>query len=351
MNLVNEMLNKLPVEVWKNKDFKWLDPAVGMGNFPIAVYLRLMESLTDIIEDKAERKKHILENMLYMCELNKKNVFVCKQIFDINNEYKLNIYEGDSLKLDYKKEFGVDKFDIVLGNPPYNEELTKVGAKPLYNKFIEFYVEKCKLLMFITPSRWFAGGKGLDKFRTMMLNRNDIVFIKHFDDACKIFGNKVSIEGGVNYFLINTSYNGLCNYNGSNLKLNTYDIILDNKYYNVVNKLLNYDKITKYYISQDHYKIQTNDKRLIDEYREGWMKCYVSQQKGFIKYIDKRDISKDISAYKVITARANGKYKCFGNIFIGYPNEVHTKSYISFNVNNEHEAKSLISRFLFFDLL
>ena len=32
-----------------------------------------------------------------------------------------------------------------------------------------------------------------------------------------------------------------------------------------------------------------------------------------------------------------------GNIFIGYPNEVHTKSYISFNVNSENEAKSLLS--------
>ena len=46
-----------------------------MGNYPVAVYLRLMKSLD--IEDKQERKKHILENMLYMCELNKKNVLIC----------------------------------------------------------------------------------------------------------------------------------------------------------------------------------------------------------------------------------------------------------------------------------
>ena len=42
MILVNEMLDKLPKEVWKNKNLKWLDPATGMGNFPIAVYLRLI---------------------------------------------------------------------------------------------------------------------------------------------------------------------------------------------------------------------------------------------------------------------------------------------------------------------
>ena len=45
----------------------------------------------------------------------------------------------------------------------------------------------------------------------------------------------------------------------------------------------------------------------------------------------------------MITARANGKSGCFGNTFIGNPNEVHTKSYISFNVQSEDEAKSLVS--------
>ena len=108
MKLVNEMLDKLDEyykkkhnkSIFEEKNFKWFDPANGMGNFPIAVYLRLMNGLKDIIKDEKERKKHILENMLYMSELNKKNVYVCRQIFDINNEYKLNLHNGDSLKLD-----------------------------------------------------------------------------------------------------------------------------------------------------------------------------------------------------------------------------------------------------------
>jgi len=72
MKLVNEMLDKLPDFVWTDKTLTWLDPAAGMGNFPIAVYLRLMRGLKSVIKSKLERKKHILENMLYMCELNKK---------------------------------------------------------------------------------------------------------------------------------------------------------------------------------------------------------------------------------------------------------------------------------------
>ena len=145
MILVNEMLDKLPKEIWKTKNLKWLDPATGMGNFPIAVYLRLMDGLEDEIKDIKTRKKHILENMLYMCELNKKNVLVCNQIFDINNEYKLNLYEGDTLEFKPFEIFKVKQFDVILGNPPYNKGGIRshtgkqLGEKneTIWTKFIE----------------------------------------------------------------------------------------------------------------------------------------------------------------------------------------------------------------------
>jgi hypothetical protein len=153
MNLVNEMLDKLPKNVWTNKKLKWFDPASGMGNFPIAVYLRLMDGLKDKIKDEKKRKKHILEKMIYMSELNKKNVFVCKQIFDINDEYKLNLYEGDSLKADFNKIFNIDYFDIILGNPPYQDS-NATGDNKLYLDFTKKSLNLLMingLLLFITP--------------------------------------------------------------------------------------------------------------------------------------------------------------------------------------------------------
>ena len=66
-----------------------------------------MKTLKESIPNKQKRKKHILEKMIYMSELNKKNVLVCKQIFDINDEYQLNLYNGDSLQLEPKDEWGV----------------------------------------------------------------------------------------------------------------------------------------------------------------------------------------------------------------------------------------------------
>jgi hypothetical protein len=342
MKIVNEMLDELPKEIWTNKKLKWYDPASGMGNYPIAIYLRLMKSLRDVIEDDSERKKHILENMLYMSELNKKNVMVCRQIFDINNEYKLNIYCGDSLDIDIRQIFGVKRFDIVIGNPPYNEEFTKAGAKPLYNKFIEYYVSKCNMLSFIVPSRWFSGGKGLDKFRGMMLSRTDIVYIKHFEDATKIFGNLVDIKGGVNYFLIDNRYNDMCNFNGTYMNLDKYDIFCNNVYYNIIDKLCEYESINTLYIGR-YFGIESNDKRLSDNKNDVHdIKCYVSKQKGFIKYIDRKEINKEYEFYKVITTEASYKGKSgFGNTFIGKINEVHTGSYVSFRVNNKTQAESL----------
>ncbi|MEK6832903.1 MAG: hypothetical protein AABY32_02555 [Nanoarchaeota archaeon] len=73
--LVEEMLDKLPKEVWNNKDLKWLDPACGTCNFHLAIKERLMEGLKDIIIDRDEREKHILENMIYGVDTREKCYF------------------------------------------------------------------------------------------------------------------------------------------------------------------------------------------------------------------------------------------------------------------------------------
>lgn len=153
IKLINEMLDKLPIDVWYNKNLKWLDPCSGMGNFPIAIYLRLNETLKEQIPNDADRKKHILNNMLYMCEINKKNVLITKQIFDVNNDFDINIYNGDSLTLNYIQYFNIDKFDIIVGNPPYHMPNSS-GDNKLYLSFTKLCINLLKvngLLLFITP--------------------------------------------------------------------------------------------------------------------------------------------------------------------------------------------------------
>ena len=340
--LRTEMIDKIPSDFWKTPK-KVFEPCSGKGGFLIDIVDKFMNGLKEVIEDDEERYKIIVEECLYYSDINKQNIFIANLLLDPYNKYKLNSNEGDTLKLNIKEKWMIEGFDLVIGNPPYNEELKESGGKPLYNVFIDFLLPDTKLLSFIIPSRWFSGGKGLDKFRERMLKRKDIVYIKHFKDSKKIFGSIVDIEGGVNYFLIDKSYNGLCNYNDELLNLDEYDIIVENKFKSIIKKLENYEKITTLYRGQGYYNITTNDVRLINDFKENTLKCYVSQQKGFIKYIDKKEINKKFDNYKVITARANGKNNCLGNIFIGIPNEICNQSYISFNVNNEIEAKSLLS--------
>ena len=195
MSLVNEMLDKLPVHVWTDPNLKWLDPCVGMGNFMIAVYLRLIESLT-IIKDINKRKKHILENMLYMVELNKKNVYITKQIFDINNEYKLNIACSDSLTLNYVKRFKMDTFDIIVGNPPYNKNSIGTGNS-IWQLFVEMSLErllsKNGFLVFVHPSGWRkpqSEKTRMKKYFNLMTNINQMLYLEIHDtkDGLKTFG-------------------------------------------------------------------------------------------------------------------------------------------------------------------
>lgn len=169
LSLVNEMMDKLD-EVYTNthghsifteKDFKWLDNAVGIGNFTIVVYQRLMTSLSIMPESK--RRKHILEKMLYASELTPKNVFIYKKIFCGDTKYKLNIHEGDSLKMDVVRDFDLPSdfggFDVVMGNPPFqklNAGLTKTTTA-IWDKFILKSIASLapdRYLLYINPSGW-----------------------------------------------------------------------------------------------------------------------------------------------------------------------------------------------------
>ena len=193
MTLVNEMLDTLPKEeeVWKNPDLKWLDPAAGMGNFPVAVYMRLMEGLKNVkgYRDEEKRRKHILENMLYMVELDKTNVFMMKKIF-CGKKYELNIFEGSFIDGKYEKIYKTDiNFDIIMGNPPYNQggisskkkniELEQ-DKKTIWPDFIEksFAILKTfGYLLFVNPLSWV---KNTHKHHKVMFEKY-IIYLELWD--------------------------------------------------------------------------------------------------------------------------------------------------------------------------
>ena len=186
--LINEMLDKLPPSIWSNPDLKWLDPANGIGNFPMVAYQRLMKGLANWETVVSKRSKHIIENMLYMVEINSKNVNISKEIFGS----KANICCVDFLKDCDKwiRQFGINKFDVIIGNPPFQDEIkekdTTIPRKGGKNKLYERITIQCLellnkngLLLLVTPDNIMTGNtnkayKEIIKYNTLYINFNNI---------------------------------------------------------------------------------------------------------------------------------------------------------------------------------
>jgi tRNA1(Val) A37 N6-methylase TrmN6 len=162
--LINDMFDMLDPAIFQNKTLKWLDAGAGTGHFSIILYKKLFKGLNNIITDDITRHNHIIENMIYMCEIQNENITILKHIFGGN----ANIINDNYINYNYDI-----KFDFIIGNPPYNcNGIKKVPTNLNKNKnndgktiWIDFVKKSIQILkdkgnlLIIIPSIWMKPDK------------------------------------------------------------------------------------------------------------------------------------------------------------------------------------------------
>lgn len=252
--------------LWADKRVKFLDPCSKSGVFLREITRRLTRGLEQEIPDLEKRVNHILTKQVFgigithlTSLLARRSLYCSKHAQGKHSIAKgfrsdegniwfnrtEHAWEGEKCRYcganrrDYDRGEGLEthayafihaddvgermvelfggdmQFDVIIGNPPYQlgqsgGEAVGSFAMPIYQKFVQAAKNlDPRYVVMVTPSRWFAGGRGLDEYRSEMLNDQRMSELVDFPDAAEAFPG-VDIGGGISYFLWDNQHAGGC---------------------------------------------------------------------------------------------------------------------------------------------
>lgn len=257
--IVNNILDVLPKEVWSNPNLKFLDPACKTGVFLREIAKRLIDGLESQIPDLQQRIDHIFQNQLYgiaiteLTALASRRSLYCSRY--ANGEYSVSKFSNpdgnirfvptnhvwqngrckycganqaqyargsdrethayEFIHTNNPEEILGMKFDVIIGNPPYQMSTTKIEGKanavPIYQKFALNAISLCpQLFCMIMPARWMTSDiSELSRFRDKITHDHRVFCLHDYLDSKECFPG-VDVKGGVCYLALNSRYDGAC---------------------------------------------------------------------------------------------------------------------------------------------
>lgn len=212
VSVIDDMLAALPKHVWSDPNLKWCDPACGVGNFPLKIvfggegYIGLLDGLAEIITNKTKRIRHIFETMIYAGDINASSIDrLLQTIREIDPDIKPNIETGDFLE-----SVAEPRYDIIIGNPPYNSGGTKrQGEKRIHVRFTAHSLACLRnggYLSFVCPPNYREAGSTMNMLFRGTKGAFSYIRIYGPNETHKLF----KVQTRVDSFVWHNGYTGAC---------------------------------------------------------------------------------------------------------------------------------------------
>lgn len=207
--IVDSILSAISPASWNDPNNKWFIPFNDYGILTINIYHKLMIGLSKDIPDDFERRKHIVENMLFIVGKQDINMFVFQSSIDMYSELNFNVYDGELLDNNLNSYisdiWNIEKFDIGIFNPIFK------GRK--YITEIKKSSELCKLLVCLSLSSWVflkrtQNVKVINRIQYMNLINGNALFDSEFGSPICVMriGENDSRSVKIRYDTTNNSY-------------------------------------------------------------------------------------------------------------------------------------------------